>query len=90
MKSIYIPPAEDTELSFDIGDRSIVIDMIDLDEMLDAANSAKKDSGQSWLVEFADLFNNRFDTTINKTQAYLIYEAHRKNLDELKKKSSIE
>jgi hypothetical protein len=88
MKSIYLPAGEDTKLEISGPDiaNPIVIDLMELDGLINESNNLAKETGQHWLMELTDLFSHKYGVSLTRTQAFLIYDAVRKAIDELKKK----
>jgi hypothetical protein len=88
MKSIFLPPAEDTKIEINCPsfDAPIEAELLDIDYMISAANDAKKKTGQTWTYEFCEMFAEKYNEKVNTTQAFLLYEAVREAIDTLKKK----
>jgi hypothetical protein len=84
--SIYLPTDEDCRLLINIGDVQIETDVIELEDVLTAANEKAQEMGTQWHEELPQLFENKFGVRPNKVQAILINISHQKEFNELKKR----
>lgn len=84
MKTILLPPSEDTRIKIVVGDKSAEVEAIELDWLFVEANRDAKESGKHWVKEATTRLNNKFQLSISDTQTAVLYEGVQTILGELK------
>ena len=88
---MLLPSPEETRLplEFSDGQEPITLDVMDIDTIVNAVWTNKVPEDSDFEAEFCKLFKQKYQRTISKAAATLLYTKSSKILNGLKKKSSL-
>lgn len=85
MKTILLPPSEETMVKIVAGDQSAEIELVELDFLFVRASKDAKESGKHWVDEGVKLMKSGYKLTLSKSQIAILYEGVQSELGELKR-----
>lgn len=84
--SIYLPEAVDTNFTIHLSrTTSVEIDAFELDQLFVDSEDLATEQATSWKDEFPEVFHRKTGKKISSGQSVLLWNAHRTNMEKLKK-----
>jgi prolyl oligopeptidase PreP (S9A serine peptidase family) len=83
---LFLPAAEDTQVTISIGGKdTVTVDIFDIEDSFILAQAKSEDMGTTWKQEYPAIFKAKFKKEISAGQAVLLWEGTKARLMELKK-----